>query len=123
MAQSNPSALSLHSGWWTRLPDGSIRRVWVARKAQAYHCQVKTTTPEQEAALQRLAALDYGLDKRGRHDEDSLIGDARLLAEVAVATLRTTSARKALAFLGGDNAALLALIEADPSLRPEFPGA
>lgn len=121
MSQRETRASELRPSGWSRLPTGGVRRVWVTRHRKSYHCQVKVTTPEQEAALQRLCGLDYALNAAGGHDESEFVEDARVLSHVAVATLETTSARKALAFLGGDNAALQALVDADPSLRAELP--
>lgn len=120
MSKRQGRVSELQSAWWSRLPDGGVRRVWVTRQGKTYHCQVKITTPAQEAALQRLCGLDYALTVDCRHEESELVEDARVLSAVSIGTLATTSARKALAFLGGDNAALQALIDADPSLRAEL---
>ena len=120
MKDREKPAADPRAAWWTRLPNGNVRRVWVTRHCKAYHCQVKVMTPEQDAALQRLCGLEYALNTEGRHDEAELVEDARQLAQITISTLETTSARKALAFLGGDNAALQALIEADPALRAEL---
>ena len=120
MNHGQKRASDLRAAWWTRLPNGDVRRVWVTRHGKAYHCQVKVMTPEQDAALQRLCGLEYALNTEGRHDENELVEDARQLAQIRISTLETTSAREALAFLGAANAAHQAIIEADPSSRDEL---
>lgn len=78
------------AGWWARTPAGGTRRIWVARKGDAYNCRVVEVASET--------------------------GEG----EPAVREHVTTRREEALEFLGNDDLAQSALSEAESlHARPE----
>jgi hypothetical protein len=108
---------SAESGWWVRLTDGSVRRVWAHRAAGVYICLREISSPAQEAARRRLAA------RPGTASAAEAARDAQLAAQIRCDVMRTPDLYEAFAFLGGDSPAMSALLEADPDLSPaDFSG-
>lgn len=116
MFDSNPESPP-RSAWWARLATGEIRRIWVVKTGDFYHCALEVLTPEQEAARTRLSQL--GSVPAG--DDEQRAADTRALAQIKGLVLRTANPREAFLFLGADDAALGALVEADPGLA-SIPG-
>jgi hypothetical protein len=86
----------------------------VVKTGDFYHCAVEVLTPEQEAAKALLAQLEYTAALDGLADQ--LAAAAQILAAVRGLALRISNPRDAFLFLGADDAALGALVEADPGL-------
>lgn len=104
------------AAWWARLPSGELRRIWVTKAGEFFHCAVEILTPEQEEARIRLAQLGQGPPPAEGPDRHQIALDAQLLASIRGLVARTADPREAFIFLGGDDAALGALIEADAGL-------
>lgn len=104
------------TGWWSLLEDGSIRRVWACRGEAGYVCLREISTPEQEAARASLASFAGALPAQER---ERCLG---LVARIDCAVLGTPDLLEAFAFLGGDDSARSALLDADPRLaRRDLP--
>lgn len=97
------------AGWWTRLPDGSIRRVLSYRAADTYVCLREICTPVQEAARLRLA-------NQATQNSAAIEQDRALVAQIRCDILRTPDLLEAYFFLGADNSSRSALIESNPTL-------
>lgn len=109
------------AAWWARLATGEIRRIWVVKTGDFYHCAVEILTPEQEAARLRLAQLEFAATSHESPDAAQRAADTQALASIRGLVRRTANPREAFLFLGADDAALGALIEADPGLS-SIPG-
>ena len=104
------------AGWWSRLEDGSIRRVWAHRADGRFVCLREISTPRQESARLRLAGL-----QRSPTPED-IERDKAIVAGIRIDILRTPDLFEAFAFLGGDSSAKSALRDANPRLSSrDFP--
>lgn len=104
------------TAWWARLPSGDLRRIWVTKAGDFYHCAVEILTPEQEQARIRLARLGRRMGTLDGPVGERPENDAQLLAGIKGLVAKTADPREAFAFLGADDAALGALIEADAGL-------
>ena len=113
MSDSN-APVPQRTAWWARLATGELRRIWVIKTGDFYHCAVETLTPEQEAARALLAQLEYA--SAFEASPELVASAAQVLAGIQGLVLRTANPRDAFVFLGADDAALGALIEADPGL-------
>ena len=100
---------STGAGWWSRLADGSIRRVLAHRAADVYVCVREICSPEEEAVRGRLATP-------AAMTADELARDRALVAHIRCDFLRTPDPLEAFAFLGADDSARSALLEANPAL-------
>jgi hypothetical protein len=101
----------LGTAWWTRLPDGGMRRVWVSHADGQFHCCRELSSAEQEVARVRLETY-----ARDGGDPGSFLEDVRLAAQAQYDTLRTVDLQQAFDFLGGDSAARRALLASVPTL-------
>ena len=117
MAGSKDPRPDLEAAWWARLPAGGVRRVWVEKRGETNRCESKLNTAEQEAALQRLCGLEYvaTADSSGA---GALVADAQLLSGLEARSLETRDPNEAWTFLGADDAARNAMLDADPGLDP-----
>jgi hypothetical protein len=107
---------SIGAGWWSRLADGSIRRVWAHRAHGRYVCLREISTPAQEAARNRLAGA------REDAAAEDVEHDKAIVAAIRFDILRTPDLFEAFAFLGGDSSAKSALRDANPRLSwRDFP--
>src|SRR5687768_10448497 len=66
----------LGTAWWTRLPDGGMRRVWVSHADGQFHCCRELSSAEQEVARVRLETY-----AREGGDPSSFLEDVRLAAQ------------------------------------------
>lgn len=99
------------AGWWSRLPDGSIRRVLAHRAADTYVCVREVCTAAQEEARARLAT-PAGMTAA------EIARDKAIVSQIQCDFLRTPDLFEAYAFLGADSSARSALQEANPALTP-----
>lgn len=101
------------AGWWSRLPDGGMKRIWVTRDGSLYRCRTEICTQPQEEARGRLfEALNQARAQR-RPATSVASADAQVWAGATFAALETKSASEAWSFLGGDDVASCALLAAD----------
>lgn len=98
------------AGWWSRLDDGSIRRVWAYRSDDRYVCLREISSLAQEAARLRLSAPEGTLTPAEAAQARAMI------AKIPCDIIKTPDVHEAFAFLGGDNSARSALMEANPEL-------
>ncbi len=103
----------LIAGWWARLPDGGMRRIWVAKHQQTYVCRLEICNAAQEAARERLFAAVSAAQADGGEIDMENSADALLWSTASFAAFNTEDANEALAFLGSDDIARCAILAAD----------
>lgn len=90
--------------------------MWACRNEAGYLCLRELSTPEQEAARASLASFAEALPVQER--ERCL----RLVARIDSSVLSTPNVSEAFAFLGADDSARSALLDAHPGLtRRDLP--
>jgi hypothetical protein len=109
-ASENPQLIA---GWWARLPDGGMRRIWVAKHQQTYVCRLEICNAAQEAARERLFAAVSAAQAEGGEIDMENSADALLWSTASFAAFNTEDPNEALAFLGSDDIARCAMLAAD----------
>jgi hypothetical protein len=109
-ANENPQLIA---GWWARLPDGGMRRIWVAKHQQTYVCRLEICSAAQEAARERLFAAASTAQAEGGEIDMENSADALLWSTASFAAFNTDDANEALAFLGNDDIARCAMLAAE----------
>jgi hypothetical protein len=104
------------ASWWVTLPDGGVRRIWVRKEAEVFHCRIEICNALQEAARRRLFDAVFALQAEGTPPPAAAARDALTWATAVRRSLSTANVSEAYTFLGDDDAALNALIGADPAL-------
>lgn len=95
------------TAWCARMPNGGSRRVWVRKAGDHYYCARETCTAAQDAARMRI----FAAEEAGAAVDAA---DVRAWRDAEFDVLRTQSDVEAWQFLGADDVARSALLEADP---------
>lgn len=103
----------LVAGWWARLPDGGMRRIWATLADGIYRCRVEVCSPAQEEARMRLFQAVSAADALGRPLDHDGSADALVWSCSTFASLDTNDADEARHFLGDDELARCALAAAE----------
>ena len=101
-----------HPGWWARMADGGMKRLWVSKRNDAYACRIDSSSAEQEAERQRRFE-EWEIAQAEDCKEPASSFDARVWASATISTLQTANAGEALAFLGDDDIAREAMRDAE----------
>src|SRR5690349_10269643 len=86
-SRMNNEESPLVAGWWARLPDGGMRRIWATLADGIYRCRVEVCSPAQEEARMRLFQAVSAADALGRpldHDgsADALVWSCSTFASL-----------------------------------------
>lgn len=108
--QPTTSLAAIRAGWWSRLDDGSIRRVKAEFVEGTYLCWREVTSPEQGSVRARVHPNSPESSAPPSPPDQSGV------APVASEAIQTPDLFEAFSFLGADTSARSALLEANADL-------